>query len=170
MEYEITYNINLSNERFISLFNNRIETNRNPYIINYIYNYDHNLHNRNLHNRNLHNPTPRPNPSLLGTWSSLYHDEIVLPPLISDDEIVLPPLISDEKILLPTFVEQEFLFPDDVVCGITFEKPDCKTSCAHYFCRTAIITWLEQQKNECKKMACPSCRAIISEVLVAKNK
>jgi hypothetical protein len=106
----------------------------------------------------------------LATWSSISRDEIVLPSLISDDELVFPPLISDERILLPIYVEQELLIPDDAVCGITFEKPDCRTSCAHYFCRTAITTWLEQQKNECKKMTCPSCRDAISQVLVAKNK
>ena len=146
MENEI--NINLSNERLRSHFNNRIEIRHNPYIINYIYNFNRDERYSNLHNRDLHSPRPRSSLSLLNIWSSVSHEEIVLPP----------------------FVEQEILFPEDAVCGITFEKPDCKTSCAHYFCRAEITKWLEQQKNECKKMACPTCRAAISQVLVAKNK
>jgi len=177
-------------ENEISFFDNRIETNRNFNIINYIHNYDRNEPNRNIYNRyelnrnlynyyepnrniynrNLSNTTPRPSPSLLAILSSFYRDERVLPPLISDDELVLPPLISDERILLPTYVEQELLIPDDAECGITLEKPDCRTSCAHYFCRADITKWLEQQKNEDKKMTCPSCRAEITQVLVAKNK
>ncbi len=143
MEYEIIYNINLSNERFISLFNNRIETNQNPYIINYIYNYNSDERYHNLY----HSPTPM---------------SILSMNILSS--------VSHEEILLPAFVEQEIVIPEDTVCGITFEKPDCRTSCNHYFCRDAITTWLEQQKNECKKMACPTCRAAISQVLVAKNK
>jgi hypothetical protein len=199
MENEITYNINLSNERFISLFNNRIETRHNPYIINFIHNYDRNQPNRNLYNhnqpnRNLYNIIPMghglsrmgPGLSLLATWSSISNDEIVLPPLISDDELVFPPLISDDElvfpplisddelvfpplisdeIVLPAFVEQEFLIPDDAVCGITFEKPDCCTLCAHYFCRAEITRWLKQQKKEHKKMTCPTCRAEIPVVI-----
>ena len=168
MENEI--NINLSNERLISHFTNRIEIRHNPYIINYIHNYDRNEPNRNIYNRNLYNLEPRPSLSLLNRWSSISRDEIVLPPLISDDELVFPPLISDDEILLPAFVEQELLIPDDAECGITFEKPDCRTSCAHYFCRADITRWFEQQKNEDRKMTCPTCRATISQVLVAKNK
>jgi hypothetical protein len=170
MEDERTYNINHSNVRFILHFNNRIEENRNFNIINYIHNYDRNEPNRNLYNRNLYSSGPRSSLSLLATCSSLSGDEIVLPSLISDDELVFSSLISDEKILLPTFTEQELLIPDDAECGITFEKPDCRTSCAHHFCRADITKWLEQQKNEGKKMTCPTCRATISEVLVAKNK
>ena len=175
MEDERTYNINLSNVRFISHFNNRREENRNFNIINYIHNYDRNepnrnLYNRNLYNRNLYSPGPRPSLSLLATWSSLSGDEIVLPSLISDDELVFPSLISDEKILLPTFVEQEFLIPDDAVCGITFEKPDCCTPCAHHFCRAAITIWLKQQKKEHKKMTCPTCRAEITDVIPDNTK
>jgi hypothetical protein len=30
------------------------------------------------------------------------------------------------------------MIPDDAVCGISFEKPDCQTSCEHYFCRDEI--------------------------------
>jgi hypothetical protein len=143
MEDEITYNINLSNERFISLLHNRIETNHNPYIINYIYNFH-----RDERYSNLYNLEPRASLSLLNIWSSVSHEEI----------------------LLPAFVEQEIVIPEDAVCGITFEKPDCRSSCNHYFCCTAITTWFEQQKNECKKMTCPTCRNKISQVLVTKNK
>jgi hypothetical protein len=63
--------------------------------------------------------------------------------------------------LLPTFVEQEFLIPDDAVCGITFEIPECCTPCGHYFCRAEITRWLKQQKKEVKKMTCPTCCAEI---------
>jgi hypothetical protein len=154
MENEITYNINLSNERFISLFNNRIEIRHNPYIINYIHNYD-----RNEPNRNLYDIIPMgPGLSLLATWSSISNDEIVLPSLISDDELVLP-----------AFVEQEFLIPEDAVCGITFEKPDCCTPCGHYFCRAEITRWLKQQKNLNREMTCPSCRGLITKVSICKN-
>ena len=80
------------------------------------------------------------------------------------------PYITSPEITLPTFTEQELLIPDDAVCGITFEKPNCITSCSHYYCRAAITTWLEQQKNECKKMTCPTCRTEITQVFVAKNR
>jgi hypothetical protein len=69
-------------------------------------------------------------------------------------------------ILLPRFVEANIEIPENAVCGITFERPDCKTSCGHYFCRVDLTTWLENQKNECKKMTCPSCRADITQVFV----
>ena len=108
--------------------------------------------------------------SFLNTWPSVSNEEILLPPLISDDETVLPPLISDDEIVLSAFVEQEFLIPDDAECGISFESPNCRTSCGHYFCRADITIWLEQQKNEYKKMTCPTCRAEITRVFVAKNK
>jgi hypothetical protein len=161
MENEITYNINLSNERFISLFNNRIEIRHNPYIINYIHNY----------NRNLYDIIPMGHGlSLLATRSSISNDEIVLPPLISDDELVFPPLISDDELVLPAFVEQEFVIPDDAVCGITFEKPDCCTPCGHYFCRAEITRWLKQQKKEHKKMTCPTCRTEIKDVIPDNTK
>lgn len=112
-------------------------------------------------NRPLYPVSPRPCLSFLNTWPSVSNEEIVLPPLISDDEIVLP-----------AFVEQEFLIPDDAECGISFEKPDCRTSCGHYFCRAEITRWLEQQKNERKKMTCPTCRAEIINVIpdVAKRR
>jgi hypothetical protein len=188
MENEITYNINLSNERFISLFNNRIEIRHNPYIINYIHNYERNepnrnepnrnQSNRNQSNRNLYDIIPmshglsrmRPGLSLLATWSSISNDEIMLPPLISDDELVLPPLISEDELVLPAFVEQEFLIPEDAVCGITFEKPDCCTPCGHHFCRAEITRWLKQQKNEHRKMTCPICRAEIPVVIPDNTK
>jgi len=173
MENEINININLSNERFISLFNNRIEIRHNPYIINYIHNYDRNEPNRNEPNRNLYDIIPMRHGlsrmghglSLLATWSSISNDEIVLPPLISDDELVFPSLISDDELVLPAFVEQEFLIPEDAVCGITFEKPDCCTPCGHHFCRAEITRWLKQQKNLNREMTCPSCRAEIPVVI-----
>ena len=65
MENEI--NINLSNEIFISLFDNRIEENRNFNIINYIHNYVRNESNINLYNRNLYNLRARSCLSLLDT-------------------------------------------------------------------------------------------------------
>lgn len=146
MENERTYNINLSNERFISLFDNRIETNQNHNIINYIYNYDD-------VNRPIYN----------------------LPPINTDINILellrtIYVRNPSQEILLPTFTEQEMLILDDAECGITFESPNCITSCGHYFCRADITRWFEQQKNECKKMTCPTCRTEITSVFVAKNK
>jgi hypothetical protein len=111
-----------------------------------------------------------PGLSLLATWSSISNDEIVLPPLISDDELVFPPLISEDELVLPAFVEQEFLIPEDAVCGITFEKPDCCTPCGHHFCRAEITRWLKQQKKEHKKMTCPSCRGEIPVVIPDNTK
>ncbi len=73
------------------------------------------------------------------------------------------------EFLLPSFTEQDMVIPDDAECGITFEKPNCRTSCGHHFCRADITKWLEQQKNECKKMSCPTCRAEITNVFVAKT-
>ena len=57
MEYEITYNINLSNERFISSFNNRIDERQNQYIINYIYSYNNHLQHRPLASQEITLPT-----------------------------------------------------------------------------------------------------------------
>ncbi len=136
MENEIY--INLSNERFISLFDNRIEENYTYNIINYIYNYDEQIRNSQLLGRYQ---------SPLYRYTPIYHDEIVL----------------------PAFVEQELVIPDDAVCGITFEKPDCRTSCGHLFCRAEITRWLEQQKNLNREMTCPSCRGLITEVSVCKK-
>ena len=150
MEDERTYNINLSNERFISLFDNRIEENRTFNIINYINYYDHNEPNRNEPNRNLYNPIRRAGLSLLATWPSL-------------------PQLTHDEIVLPAFIEQELVIPDDAVCGITFEKPDCCTPCGHHFCRAEITRWLKQQKKKHKKMTCPSCRGLITEVSVCKK-
>jgi len=143
MENEINIYINLSNERFISLFGS-IEENRNN-IINYIHNYDRYLR---YSYRNIFNPI-RP---ILYTYSSL------------------PPLISDDELVFPTFVEQEILIPDDAECGISFELPNCRTSCGHYFCRAEITRWLEQRKNEKSKMTCPTCRIEITTIFIAKNK
>ena len=66
------------------------------------------------------------------------------------------PSVSNEEILLPPLIQ------DDAECGISFEKPDCRISCGHYFCRAEITRWFEQQKNERKKMTCPTCRAEIT--------
>jgi hypothetical protein len=115
MEPQNYININLSNERFISLLNNRIE--ENNHIIN---NY------------------------LFPARQSVLHQEI----------------------LLPVFIKQEVVIPEDAVCGISFEPPNCRTSCNHYFCCDAITTWLEKQKNECKKMLCPMCRTEITSIKV----
>jgi hypothetical protein len=175
-KYEINININLSNERFISLFDNRIEENLNFNNINYLRDYN--------------------RATLLALLSEPQYER-VLPPLISDDELEFPPLISDEQILpglsqletwsslprlthdeivrlslisdneivLPAFIEQEFLIPDDAVCGITLEKPECCTPCGHYFCRAEITRWLKKQKKELNKMTCPTCRAEIADVI-----
>jgi len=125
MENENYININLSNERFISIFNNRIDNESPNYIINYIYNYNNFIQFRHF----------------------TFHEEI----------------------LMPVFVEQEFVIPDDAVCGISFELPNCRTSCGHYFCRAEITRWLEDRKNVCKKMTCPTCREEITQVFVIKN-
>ena len=125
MENERTYNINLSNERFISLFNNRTGVEQNQYIINYIYNYNDFMSSR---------------------------------------------IISSQEEVLPTFTEQELMIPDDAECGISFEPPNCRTSCGHYFCRSEITKWLEQKKNENSKMTCPTCRIEITTIFIAKNK
>lgn len=61
------------------------------------------------------------------------------------------------------------MIPDDAVCGISFEKPDCQTSCEHYFCRDEITRWLEQKKREKSTMTCPNCRTKITQVFVVKN-
>jgi hypothetical protein len=148
MENEIYFNNNYD-PYYIELRLDRNLHNRNL--------HNRNLHNRNLHNRNLYNP--RVCLSLLGTWNPF-----------SRDEIVFKPLISDEQILLPTFVEQEFLIPDDAVCGITFEIPECCTPCGHYFCRAEITRWLKQQKKELKKMTCPTCRTGITDVIPDNTK
>jgi hypothetical protein len=115
------------------------ETEESPYIINYIYDYN-NLYNTTR--SDLLRPT-WPGVSRLATWSSISHDEIVL----------------------PAFIEQEFVIPDDAVCGITFEKPDCCTPCGHHFCRAAITRWLKQQKEDHKKITCPACRAEFTVVI-----
>ena len=115
------------------------ETEESPYIINYM-NDPNNLYNTTR--SDLLRPI-WPGISRLATWSSIYHDEIVL----------------------PAFVEQEFLIPNDAVCGITFEKPDCCTPCGHHFCRAAITRWLKQQKKDKKKMTCPACRAEFTVVI-----
>jgi len=122
MDNQIYININLSNERFMSIFNNRIY---DDHIINYIYSYDSYIPSRHF--------------------------------------------AFNEEILLPAFIEQEFVIPEDAVCGITFEIPNCRTSCGHHFCRAEITRWFEQQKNECKKMSCPTCRSKINSVLCIKN-
>lgn len=70
-------------------------------------------------------------------------------------------------IFLPRFVEEEIEISEDAKCGITFERPDCITSCGHFFCRADITTWLEKQKNEGRKMTCPSCRSIVTKVSLA---
>jgi hypothetical protein len=72
-------------------------------------------------------------------------------------------------ILLPDFVEEDIEIPEDAICGITFERPDCRTSCSHYFCKDAITTWLKLQKKEGRKMTCPSCRSIITKVSLAQE-
>lgn len=121
MDHQIYININLSNERFMSLFNNIEET---QYINHYIYRYNDIL------------------------------------PYIT---------ISSQEITLPTFTEQQLMIPDDTVCGISFEQPDCRTSCGHHFCRAEITKWLEQKKREKSQMSCPTCRKVITQVLVVKN-
>ena len=121
MDNQRYININISNERFISFFTNRIV--ENQYIINYIYSYN----------------------------------------------LPYRPLASQE-IVLPTFIEQEFMIPDDAECGISFDTPNCRTSCGHYFCRPEITRWLEQRKNEKSKMTCPTCRIEITTIFIAKNK
>ncbi len=123
------------------------------YIINYIYDYN-NLYNTTR--SGFLRPT-RPGLTSLATWSTslaTWSTSLATWSSISHDEIVLP-----------AFVEQEFLIPDDAVCGITFEKPDCCTPCAHHFCRDAITTWLKQQKKDQKKMTCPTCRAEFTAVI-----
>ena len=127
MENQRYIHINLSNERFFSFFNNRIEERQNNYIINYIYSYNH---------------------------------------IVSVNDGFLAP---DEEPELPTFVEQELLIPDDAVCGISFELPDCCTSCYHHFCRAEITKWLEQKKREKSNMTCPTCRTKITQVFVIKK-
>ena len=72
-------------------------------------------------------------------------------------------------ILLPDFVDEEIEIPEDAICGITFERPNCRTSCGHYFCHDAITTWLKQQQNEGRKITCPSCRSIITKVSIAQE-
>jgi hypothetical protein len=124
-----------------------MENEININIINHIHNYVRNEPIINRYKRNLYNLESRPCLSLLDTWSSL------------------PPLISHDKLVLSAFVEQEILNPDDHVCGITYEKPDCITSCGHHFCRAEITRWLEQQKKKLKKMTCPMCRAEITDVI-----
>jgi hypothetical protein len=74
MENEINININLLNERFISLFDNRIEENLDFNDVNYL--------------RDCNRAT------LLALLSEPQYER-VLPPLISDDELEFPPLISD---------------------------------------------------------------------------
>ena len=125
MDHQQYININLSNERFISSFNNRIDEIQNQYIINYIYSYNNHLQ-------------PRP--------------------------------FASQEITLPTFIAQDMLIPNEAQCGISFEPPNCITSCGHYFCREEITRWFEQQKNEISKMSCPICRTEITAVVVAKNK
>ena len=150
MENEINININLSNERFISLFDNRIEENRNFNIINYINYYDYQINNH----TNISVPrriSEYRYPVSLETWSSL-------------------PRLTHDEIVLPAFIEQQFLIPDDAVCGITLEKPECCTPCGHYFCRAEITRWLKQQKKELKKMTCPTCRAEIAVVIPDNTK
>ncbi len=78
-------------------------------------------------------------------------------------------LAPDEEFELPTFVEQELLIPDDAVCGISFDPPNCRTSCDHYFCSAEITRWLEQKKREKSNMTCPTCRTEITRVFVVKN-
>lgn len=124
MDQQRYININLSNERFFSLFNNRIDERQNQYIINYLYSYNH--------------PQQRP--------------------------------FASQEIELPSFTEQEIVIAEDAVCGISFEPPDCRTSCGHHFCRAEITRWFEQRKHEMCKMSCPTCRAEITTVVVAKNK
>ncbi len=100
------------------------------------------------------------------------HDIDNLPrSLVYSQEIILPTrTVYSQEIILPTFTETNLMIPDDAVCGISLEKkPDCQTSCKHHFCRAEITKWLEQQKNECKKMSCPTCRAEITQVFVIKN-
>jgi len=120
MDHQIYIDINLSNERFISLFNNIEET---QYINHYIYRYND----------------------------------------------ILPYITSLER-TLPTFTEQELMIPDDAVCGISLETPNCITSCGHHFCRADITRWIEQKKNEKSQMTCPTCRTEITQIFVAKNR
>ncbi len=137
--------INHSNERFISL--NIIEE-LNFIILSDIHIYDEQIINTPM----VPGLSPMvPGISPLATWSSL------------------PPLTHDE-IVLPAFIEQEVVIPDDAVCGITFEKPDCRTPCGHHFCRAEITKWLKQQKKEHDKMTCPSCRAGITSVIPDNTK
>ena len=130
-----------------------IENNiENNYIINYIYNYnDLHLPIYNLPPTNT-NININININILETLRTIYNRN------------------PNQEILLPTFIEQQIVIPDDAECGISFESPNCRTSCGHYFCRADITIWLEQQKNEYKKMTCPTCRAEITRVFVAKNK
>jgi len=118
MDDQIYININLSNERFIFLFNNIEETHINHYIYRY-------------------------------------------------NDIL--PYITSQEITLPTFVEQELMIPDDAVCGISFDTPNCRTSCDHHFCRAEITIWLKQKKREKSQMSCPTCRTVITQVFVDKN-
>ena len=92
--------------------------------------------------------------------------------IVYSQEIILPTrTVYSQEIILPTFTEKNLMIPDDAVCGISLEKkPDCITSCGHHFFRAEITKWLEQQKNECKKMSCPTCRAEITQVFVIQNK
>ena len=123
MEHLRYVDIDFQDGRITSIFP---DTEDNPYIINYIYNYN----------------------------------------IMSVNDGFLAP---DEEPELPTFVEQELLIPDDAVCGISFELPDCCTSCYHYFCRAEITKWLEQKKREKSNMTCPTCRTKITRVFVVKN-
>jgi len=103
----------------------------------------------------------------------VYSQEIILPTrTVYSQEIILPTrTVYSQEIILPTFTEKNLMIPDDAVCGISLEKkPDCITSCGHHFFRAEITKWLEQQKNECKKMSCPTCRAEITQVFVIQNK
>ena len=97
---------------------------------------------------------------------------LVLRRIVYSQEIILPTrTVYSQEIILPTFTEKNLMIPDDAVCGISLEKkPDCITSCGHHFFRAEITKWLEQQKNECKKMSCPTCRAEITQVFVIQNK
>jgi hypothetical protein len=169
MENERYININLSNERLISLFNNRIEIRHNPYIINFIHNYDreepYSNYDREEPYSNYDREEPYSNYDREEPYSNLHNRNLYN----HNRRLPLTPLISDE-IVLPAFLEQEFLISDDAVCGITFEKPDCCTPCGHHFCRAEITRWLKQQKKEHKKMTCPTCRTEIKDVIPDNTK
>jgi hypothetical protein len=46
-------------------------------------------------------------------------------------------------------------------CCICFSiKPNCKSSCNHYFCKSCIINWLNIKEN------CPLCRCYLNDYLL----